>query len=116
MPLAKPQGKNKFAQVVKREEKGSDVNLAVHFLNDAWLDLYDCGVIISNDSDLVETVKIVRNQTTKKIGIISPFPNVSKELKQYSHFQRKIRSSALAACQMPDIIPNTHITKPREWY
>ena len=31
----------KFAQVIKTEENGSDVNLAVHLLNDAWLNEYD---------------------------------------------------------------------------
>ena len=33
-----------FVPVIKTEEKGSDVNLAVHLLNDAWLDEYDCAV------------------------------------------------------------------------
>ena len=28
-------------EVWKTEEKGSDVNLAVHMLNDAWLNKYD---------------------------------------------------------------------------
>ena len=115
MPLANPNGKNRFVDVIKREEKGSDVNLAVHFLNDAWLNRYDCGVIISNDSDLAESVKLVRSQTTKKIGIISPFPRVSKELKQHSHFQRTIRKNVLASCQLPEKIPNTNITKPQQW-
>ena len=77
MPLATPKGKVKFADVVKREEKGSDVNLAVHFLNDAWLNNYECGVIISNDSDLVEAVKLVSEQTDKKIGIILSASNTS---------------------------------------
>ena len=43
--------------VWKNEEKGSDVNLALHVLNDAWQDAYDCAVIVSNDSDLAEGVK-----------------------------------------------------------
>lgn len=116
MPLAHPPQKgHKFATVIKTEEKGSDVNLAVHFLNDAWKNEYDCGVVISNDSDLVEAVKLVKEQTSKKIGIISPFPKISKELRQYSHFQRQIRAGALAACQLPDTIPGTTISKPASW-
>ena len=43
-----------FVEVIKTEEKGSDVNLAVHLLNDAWLDRYECAVVVSNDSDLAE--------------------------------------------------------------
>src|SRR3989338_3038476 len=31
-----------FIKVYKTEEKGSDVNLALHVLNDAWKNEYDC--------------------------------------------------------------------------
>jgi hypothetical protein len=38
MPLAKPDTMGATsARVIKTEEKGSDVNLSVHLLNDAWL-------------------------------------------------------------------------------
>lgn len=42
------------------QEKRSDVSLAVHLLNDAWKDRYDYAVIISNDSDFFEAIKIVQ--------------------------------------------------------
>ncbi len=77
-PLAYPPDDNlfgkpiKFANIIKTEEKGSDVNLALHLLNDAWKDLYDCAVIVSNDSDLAEALKLVKNQHKKTIGLISP--------------------------------------------
>src|SRR6266446_5066282 len=38
---------SKYANVIKTEEKGSDVNLALHVLNDAWQDKYDCAVVCS---------------------------------------------------------------------
>ena len=41
-------------KVWKNEEKGSDVNIAVHVLNDAWQNAHDCAVVVSNDSDLAE--------------------------------------------------------------
>lgn len=34
-PLAKPTDKNRSVKIIKTEEKGSDVNIAVHLLNDA---------------------------------------------------------------------------------
>jgi len=77
-PLAYPINKNlfgkpiKFAKVIKTEEKGSDVNLALHLLNDAWLNLYDCAVVVSNDSDLAEALKLVKTQHNKTIGLITP--------------------------------------------
>ena len=36
-PLVTPTKTEQYAYVIKTEEKGSDVNLAVHLLNDAWL-------------------------------------------------------------------------------
>jgi hypothetical protein len=87
-PLAKPIGKQRFIDIIKSEEKGSDVNLAVHLLNDACLNRYDCFVIVSNDSDLAEALKLVKEQYNKFIGLI--FPDIrgrnhpSKELMQYA--------------------------------
>ncbi len=61
MPLAKPNSLKKFELVIKTEEKGSDVNLAVHLLNDAWSNKYDCAIIVSNDSDLAEAMRLVKD-------------------------------------------------------
>lgn len=49
-----------MVDIIKTEEKGSDVNLAVHLLNDGWLDAYDCAVVVSNDSDLAEAMRLVK--------------------------------------------------------
>ena len=42
VPLAQPAVGQRTAEVIRTEEKGSDVNLAVHLLNDGWLNAYDC--------------------------------------------------------------------------
>jgi uncharacterized LabA/DUF88 family protein len=100
------------------EEKGSDVNLALHVLNDAWLDAYDCAVIVSNDSDLAESLNMVKHQHTKTIGLITPGAPVRKtswQLKQYADFIRTIRPQALINSQLPASIPGTKITKPSNW-
>src|SRR5579872_1482649 len=59
MPLARqvPGGAHS-ALVVKTVEKGSDVKLATHLLNDAFENDYDQAVVISNDSDLAEPILI----------------------------------------------------------
>ena len=110
-------GKNiKFANVIKTEEKGSDVNLALHLLNDTWLDLYDCAVVVSNDSDLAESLKLVKIQHKKVIGLITPHKtHPSKELMQYADFNKRIRKGVLAISQLPDPIPGTTIQKPSIW-
>ena len=66
MPLASPvSGGRQTAAVFKTEEKGSDVKLAAHILNDSWLNLYDCAVVVSNDSDLAEAMRLVKNHHRK---------------------------------------------------
>jgi uncharacterized LabA/DUF88 family protein len=57
MPLAPPD--KGYVRVTKTEEKGSDVNIATHLLMDAFDDAYELAVIISNDSDLLEPIKVV---------------------------------------------------------
>ena len=121
-PLAYPINKNlfgkdiKFVKVIKTEEKGSDVNLAVHLLNDAWLNLHDCAVIVSNDRDLSESLKLVKEQHKKKIGLITPGKtHPSRELLKYSDFTKRVRKGVLAVSQLPDPIPGTTIHKPAVW-
>lgn len=67
LPLENPRGNQKYAKVIKTEEKGSDVNLAVNIVNDGWKNEYDIAVLCSNDTDLIEAIKVVRNETKKKV-------------------------------------------------
>lgn len=104
--------------VWNNEEKGSDVNLALHVLNDAWLNSYDCAVIVSNDSDLAESLHFVKSQHKKTIGLITPgapMRKTSKQLQNHADFMRPLRPQALANSQLPTTIPGTSITKPQNW-
>ena len=40
-----------IAEFHSMEEKGSDVNLAAYLLNDAWMNLFEAAVVVSNDTD-----------------------------------------------------------------
>ena len=115
-PLAQPVGNQRSAEVIRTEEKGSDVNLAVHLLNDAWLDAYDCAVVVSNDSDIAEAMRLVRQQHTKRIGLVTPgSARPSRQLMAHTDFSRHTRSNALQRSQLPDPIPGTNIRKPARW-
>lgn len=109
----------KFIDVYKTEEKGSDVNLALHLLNDAWLDSYDCGVVVSNDSDLAEAMRLVKAQHKKKLGLV--FANTSqkrkpsRQLAQHADFMKHIRHTVLENSQLPEKIPGSNISKPDSW-
>jgi uncharacterized LabA/DUF88 family protein len=119
-PITDSTGKrHKFVKVWNTEEKGSDVNLAVHLLNDAWNHEYDCAVLVSNDSDLAEPMRLIKDQFQKSIGIIIPGKEkerpASKELIKYADFYRRIREGVLKISQLPDPIPGTNIRKPSGW-
>ena len=105
-------------EVWKNEEKGSDVNLALHVLNDAWLNIYDCAVIVSNDSDLSESLRMVKEKHKKLIGLITPGApqrKTSWKLRKYADFIRPIRTWSLKSSQLPNPIPGTNIFKPLSW-
>ena len=57
---------NIHVKVSTMEEKGSDVNLACHLLNDSWKNLFDLALVMSNDSDLVESIKMVIRERNKQ--------------------------------------------------
>ena len=115
-PLAKPTGSRRFTDIIKTEEKGSDVNLALHVLNDAWLDKYDCAVIVSNDSDLAEALRLVKKQHKKVLGLFIPWrSHPSKELMQYANFTKWLRKGVLSKSQLPSPIPGTTLFKPLKW-
>ncbi len=114
--LAGSGNRRRLVDVVRTEEKGSDVNLAVHLLNDAWLNDYDCAVLVTNDSDIAEALRLVRKHKNKLIGLITPGTSrTSKELRAHADFLRRIRKSALQRNQLPSPIPGTSIIKPANW-
>jgi hypothetical protein len=119
MPLFDPSpGAPKYVRVIKTEEKGSDVNIAAHLINDAHQHRYEAAILISNDSDLVEPVKIVRHELKLPVGVLNPIPaKPSHELRKYATFVKPIRHGVLAASQFPPTLTDTIGTfhKPRAW-
>jgi NYN domain len=118
MPLAGPVGRlQQYARVIKTEEKGSDVNLATHLLHDAHMGRFDIAVVVSNDSDLLEPIKIVRGQLGKKVGILNPHKNPSRALLPHIDFIKQIRAGVLQASQFSPVLTDRHgtFTKPAAW-
>jgi len=118
MPLANPQpGGPRFATVIKTEEKGSDVNIATHMVHDAHRGLYETAVIVSNDSDLVEPVKIVRYDLHKEVGMLNPHKRPSYDLRQHVTFMKTIREGVLRQSQFPNQLTDANgvFHKPPSW-
>ena len=133
-------GGPRYADVLKMEEKGSDVNVATYMLVDAFRG--DCSqlVVITNDSDLAEPVRIINKELGIPVGIFNPHTadtaarrarvtgkplqraRPSVELKRMARFYREITSEGrechMARSQFPNelIDANGHrITKPTAW-
>jgi uncharacterized LabA/DUF88 family protein len=105
-----------IAEVHAMEEKGSDVNLGAHLLNDAWKRAFDAAAVFSNDTDLVEPIRMVAVERAKPVFVVCPGRwNMAQALQRVATHQRHIRKSMLIASQLPDPIPGTTIRKPTSW-
>jgi hypothetical protein len=104
-------------RVIKTEEKGSDVNLGTHLLNDGYKQDYEVAVVITNDSDLLEPIRIVRHELGLPVGILNPHKRPSRVLLQHASFIKQIRKGVLAASQFAPILADNIgvFHKPSAW-
>jgi hypothetical protein len=103
------------AKVWKTEEKGSDVNLASHLIRDACQGIFDVAAVLSNDTDLVEPIRIVTQELGLRVGLLCPVPKPATGLVQVASFIRHIRFQHLQGSQFPDNIPGSVFTRPTSW-
>jgi uncharacterized LabA/DUF88 family protein len=119
MPVANPiPGGQKYIKVIKTEEKGSDVNIAAHLIHDAHQGFYEVAVVLSNDSDLVEPIKIVRQELKLPVIVLNPIPaHPSHELRKNASFMKPIRKKVIAVSQFPEqlIDGKGKFRKPPTW-
>lgn len=116
-PRAKPDGyvwsepSPEVVKVRKSEEKGSDVNLGVHLVRDAFVDAFDIAYVLTNDTDLVEPMRIVCEEVGKEVCIVAPnragrhthnrIPIPAPSLSKVSGFTHYIDDAELLAAQFP---------------
>lgn len=101
-----------------REEKRTDVNIALHAVSDASQDIYDRAVLISADSDLLPVIGTVHRITPdKEVGVMIPIGRTSDDLVRVSDFRLRMRQRNLRASQFPATITvgDTTIAKPSAW-
>lgn len=104
-------------EVIKTEEKGSDVNLASWLLIDAFTNQFETAAIITNDSDLKLPIDYVINTLQKPGYILNPQKRPSQELLKIKPHFVQIRNGALGASQFPDTLNDATgvFTKPSSW-
>lgn len=107
-------------QILKSEEKGSDVNLATYLLIDCFVGDFDEAVVISNDSDLALPIAKVTTQFGKNVKVINPHPMAKMSgalIRVATSHMRTINRAVLAKCQFPATLTDTRgtFTKPSSW-
>ncbi len=109
----------KFVEIHDTEEKGSDVNLATHLLNDGWHQRYEVALVLSQDTDLIEPIKIVTQERGLKVGLVwLDGGKPSKGLANVASFVRHVSTADLAASQFPNPIirpGKPPLAKPAGW-
>jgi hypothetical protein len=105
------------ASVVRRAEKGSDVNLAAMLLVDGFRGDYEVAAVITTDSDLALPLRMVRTRLQLPVGLLKPGEQFANELVRAVTFYKPIREGVLAASQFPPQLTDAHgtITKPSTW-
>lgn len=122
MQLASPPaGGPARVQVLKSEEKGSDVNLATTLLVDAFDQDFEQAVVVSNDSDLVFPIRVVRKRFGLPVIVLFPCGGTRKpsyELSKVASASPLVKPAHLAAAQFPPIVTaasGKKIHKPASW-
>lgn len=103
-------------------EKMTDVQIATHMLADAFTNQFDKAILITGDTDLVPTIRMIKAHLPYKEIIVAFPPNRSrqaKELKTSADSYFTIEEADLMANQLLDPVakPGGHLlNKPIEWH
>jgi hypothetical protein len=104
--------------IARREEKGSDVNVAAHLLLDILEYRIDAAVVISNDSDLKFPIQRARERVP--VGTVNPSRSpIAGRLRGTpatgvgNHWWYQLTAADFRACQLPD--PIAGVRKPQPW-
>lgn len=127
MPLARanPRSRRRFET---HEEKRTDVNIALHMLDDLYRHQCERFILISGDSDLVPAIELVAARLpTAKVNVYIPVPlnkagarerSYKKELRTVSTTVRALPSQLLPYSIFPNPVTCTDgssATMPEEW-
>jgi uncharacterized LabA/DUF88 family protein len=110
-----------YVMIHNTEEKASDVSLASHLLWDGFTDQYDAAVIVSSDTDLVEPLRIVKDEIRRPVVLLYPDlerRSVPKKLARVCTTIRFINKKDLVCCQLPNPARARNgclLSKPVEW-
>lgn len=105
------------------EEKGTDVNIALRMLDDAYQGSCDRMVLVSGDSDLVPIVKLVKQRFPKiKVTVYVPARDkargAARELRGAADKHLTLPLNLLPRAQFADVLlkpDGSEVHKPSSW-
>lgn len=105
-----------FACIIRTEEKTTDVNLASHLVRDAFTGAFEHAVLITDDTDLIEPLRIVVQEAKLPVTLLTPVDSPAVVLKRLATHVRHLRPY-LGISQFPNPIPGPKgpIPKPADW-
>jgi hypothetical protein len=111
-----------MVQVLRSDEKGSDVNLATHLVHDANQTdparTFEVALLLSTDSDLAEAIRLVTQEVSKPVYVCKPEPrNRTVELEGVATAVFGLKSRDLEASQFPatPVDARGPFHKPADW-
>jgi uncharacterized LabA/DUF88 family protein len=103
---------------LRREEKKTDVSIAMHMMCDAYEGNFDTAVLVSGDTDLVPVVEWIQNRRNhQRVVNAAPPKRISGDLRRAADRQFKIPEATFRDYQMPTLVPTSAVTlcQPAEW-
>lgn len=111
-----------MVKVLRSEEKGSDVNLAVHLLNDAHqadpASTFEVALVVSTDADLAGAIRIVTHDIGKPVHVCKAPPAArTRLLARAATSVFNLQTSVLRASLFPPTLTDARGTfhKPASW-
>ncbi len=111
-----------MVEVLRSEEKGSDVNLATHLAHDANQTApgrtFEVALVLSTDSDLAEVIRLVTREVGKPVYVCRPEPrNRTVELEGVATAVFDLKTRDLKPSLFPATLTDARgaFTKPPSW-
>jgi hypothetical protein len=113
--------KPEMVRVMRSDEKGSDVNLAVHLVHDAHLSgcaTFEVALVLSSDADLAGAIRIVTRDLGKHVYVCRPDPaNRTRALDSAATGIFDLSRRTMLASQFPAGLSDAdgQFSPPRGW-
>lgn len=114
---------SELVDIWKLVEKQSDVALALHAYADALRGEVDHVVFVTNDTDVVPCLDLIRAHTSSRIGLIIPTraserPANTDLSRRADWVRMHVLEDELAGCQLPPMVKldGRAVHKPISWY